>query len=247
MIDYNDDMDQNWMRRLENQRAEDRKSQARADQVERIVITLLWAGGLIVLLAAAYWLGTMKRGQATSLMIVIPAASPSPSPTPEPEAESTFGTPQGASIIASTEPPTLRTVQNHPPSSRTVKTVPRSFRALAIRQAGRCKVPVSLALTLVSRESSWNPLAVSSAGAVGLAQVRPYHSGPLLDVRDPETNLSLGFCLLRRHFDRLKGWHLSDSRAWTMALEAYHGGQYRTRTAAITRRYAKDIILGSAQ
>lgn len=117
MIDYNDEIDKNWMRRLEHQRSEDRKAQARADRVERIVMTLLWAFGLTVIVAAEYWLGTMKRGQATSLMIVVPAASPSPSPTPEPEAESTFGTPQGASIIASTEPPTLRTVQNHPPSA----------------------------------------------------------------------------------------------------------------------------------
>lgn len=130
MIDYNDEMEKNWMRRLEHQRAEERKAKAYADRVERIVMTLLWAFGLTALLATAYWLGTMKRLQPVSLTITVPGgavASPTVEATPEPEAESTFGTPQGASIIASTEPPTLRTVQNHPPSSRTVKTVPRSI------------------------------------------------------------------------------------------------------------------------
>lgn len=119
------------------------------------------------------------------------------------------------------------------------------LRQMATDAARLCRVPVALFHALIERESSWRPFVVSSAGAVGLTQIRPYHGSPLLDLFDSATNLSLGACLLRRHFDRLKGWHLDDARAWRMALEAYHGGQYRTRTAEITRRYAAQILRGT--
>ena len=238
MKNYSDDMDQNWQRRLERQRMQDAIDEADRDRTERrvmlairavaLLIFLIIVAGVVFALRVSKEVSVSSRGGLTIIVWAPPASTPK------------------GDILPLTEPLTLRTVQNHPPSARPVKPGPRQFRAIAIRQAGRCRVPVALALRLVGRESSWNPLARSYAGAAGLAQVLPYHSGPLLDVWDPETNLSLGFCLLRRHFDRLKGWNLDDARAWRMALQAYHGGQYRVRTAAITRRYVADI-LGSAQ
>lgn len=120
----------------------------------------------------------------------------------------------------------------------------RHLQTLARNSARNCLVPAALWLRTVARESSWRPYVVSPAGAIGLAQVRPYHGHPLLDLFDPETNLNVGACLLRRHYERLRGWGLDDARAWRGALEAYHGGQYRVRTAAITRRYAAGIMAG---
>lgn len=101
----------------------------------------------------------------------------------------------------------------------------------------KCRVPLRLARALVTRESTWNHLAVSASGAIGLTQVMPFNIHPLLDGFDPQTNLNIGLCLLRRHYDRTGSWRL--------ALHAYHGGQYRTRTGPKTRNYA-DWILSEA-
>ena len=168
--------------------------------------------------------------------------------TPQEEADPLFGTTTDqfeARMIPGNqspqEPPPVKagvTGWNRQPSNRP------ALEVLADRQAKRCLIPTSLFRRLIRAESDWRPFVISSAGAVGLAQVMPYHAGALLDVFDPETNLSLGACLLRRHFERLKGWHLSDARAWRMALEAYNQGPFRTRTAKITRQYAAGILEG---
>lgn len=115
------------------------------------------------------------------------------------------------------------------------------LRALATNAAGLCGVPVALFHALIERESSWRPDVVSSAGAVGLAQVKPSTArgvSPGLDVRDPWQNLLAGACYLRQQYDRFG--------TWRKALHAYRLGPNAlvTRTA---REYATDIITGSAQ
>lgn len=111
-----------------------------------------------------------------------------------------------------------------------------TLRELTFRAAEKCRVPARLLFSLVRRESGFDVAALSSSGAVGLTQVKPYHAYWPLDVWDPETNLNLGACLLRRHYDRMHSWEL--------ALHAYHGGQYRLTTSKKTREYAREVLGG---
>jgi soluble lytic murein transglycosylase len=102
-----------------------------------------------------------------------------------------------------------------------------AWRPQAERAAGEAGVPADLLLALVATESSGRPGAVSSAGAVGLAQVLPATArgeaarlgwrDPLsLDLHDPEVNLRLGAAYLADQRDTF-----GDD---ALALAAYHSG-----------------------
>jgi soluble lytic murein transglycosylase-like protein len=67
-----------------------------------------------------------------------------------------------------------------------------------------------------------------------------FHSHPLLDIDDPETNLSIGCAYLRRLIDG-RGGNVR------LALRDYVAGPNRKETTNETRDYANDIIYGSAQ
>lgn len=129
MIDYRDDMDRNWMMRLENQRLDDARMRRENDRRERTVLALVVVLALLVvvgLMAAMY----AFRGQASTLTIIVPDSTPTP--TPEETAEPTlFGTVPDAleaRMLQATEPPKLRTAPNHPPSARPVEPGPRFYR-----------------------------------------------------------------------------------------------------------------------
>lgn len=78
-------------------------------------------------------------------------------------------------------------------------------------------VPEDLFLRLVQQESGWNPVAVSSKGATGLAQLMPGTAETLgVDISDPEENLHGGARYLRMMFDKFGTWEL--------ALAAYNAG-----------------------
>lgn len=78
-------------------------------------------------------------------------------------------------------------------------------------------VPEDLFLRLVQQESGWNPVAVSSKGATGLAQLMPGTADKLgVDIADPEENLDGGARYLRMMYDRFGTWEL--------ALAAYNAG-----------------------
>jgi soluble lytic murein transglycosylase-like protein len=78
-------------------------------------------------------------------------------------------------------------------------------------------VPEDLFLRLVQQESGWNPVAVSSKGATGLAQLMPGTANKLgVDIDDPEQNLDGGARYLRMMFDKFGTWKL--------ALAAYNAG-----------------------
>ena len=90
---------------------------------------------------------------------------------------------------------------------------------LAVAKAAALKhnVPEDLFLRLVQQESGWNPGAVSSAGATGLAQLMPSTADRLgVDIDDPAQNLEGGARYLRQMYDKFGTWKL--------ALAAYNAG-----------------------
>ena len=111
-----------------------------------------------------------------------------------------------------------------PPSTRRDAAIPawrggyrgpwlEPARAAARRHA----VPEDLFLRLVQRESAWNPTAVSTKGAVGLAQLMPGTAALLrVDIHSPDQNLEGGARYLRMMYDRFGSWRL--------ALAAYNAG-----------------------
>lgn len=91
------------------------------------------------------------------------------------------------------------------------------FLEMARAAARRNDVPVDLFLRLVQQESAWNPNAVSSAGAIGLAQLMPQTARYLrVNPRDPYQNLDGGARYLREQYETF--------RSWRLALAAYNAG-----------------------
>ena len=106
-----------------------------------------------------------------------------------------------------------------------VSTPPRAVRtgvntsdyATAIQVADRNGIPQALFLELISQESAWNRSAISSAGAIGLAQLMPGTAQDLrVDPHDPVQNLEGGARYLRDQFLTFGTWEL--------ALAAYNAG-----------------------
>jgi soluble lytic murein transglycosylase-like protein len=91
------------------------------------------------------------------------------------------------------------------------------YRALAAQIAEQEGVDPSLFTRLVQQESRFKPNAVSSAGAMGLAQLMPGTARDLgVDPNDPVQNLTGGARYLRQQMDKFK-----DPR---LALAAYNAG-----------------------
>jgi len=114
------------------------------------------------------------------------------------------------------------------------------LRSLATSAAHLCGVPVRLFHSLIARESSWNPRARSSSGALGLGQLMPAAAKEMgvEDRLDPWQNALGAACFLRKQYDR--------AGSWRKALLSYHGGPNRVRTSQASHDYAQDIIEGSA-
>ncbi len=118
--------------------------------------------------------------------------------------------------------------------------------------ASRAGLDPNLAATVMQIESCGNPSARSSAGALGLFQVMPYHFFASDDPYDPATNALRGLAYLARSFQAANG----DPR---LALAGYNGGisvihNAESTWAAETRRYAywgsgiyADAAAGSSQ
>ncbi len=91
------------------------------------------------------------------------------------------------------------------------------FLAVARAAAVRHRIPEDLFLRLVQLESGWNSGAVSTAGAIGLAQLMPGTAQLLgVDPTVPDQNLDGGARYLRQQYDTFGDWRL--------ALAAYNAG-----------------------
>jgi len=91
------------------------------------------------------------------------------------------------------------------------------YRDTAYRIALEEGVDPDLFMRLISAESSFNPNAVSSAGAYGLAQLMPGTAADLgVDPTDPVQNLRGGARYLRQQIDKF-----GDT---SLALAAYNAG-----------------------
>jgi len=116
-----------------------------------------------------------------------------------------------------------------------------AYLAVARAAAQKHGVPEDLFLRLVQQESGWNPVAVSSKGATGLAQLMPGTAEKLgVDISDPEENLDGGARYLRMMFDKFGSWELALAayNAGPGAVEAYNG----IPPYAETENYVKAIL-----
>ena len=90
----------------------------------------------------------------------------------------------------------------------------------ATRIAEKYNLPRDVFLSLVQRESNFDPTATSRRGAVGLTQLMPGTARDLgVDPRDPMANLDAGARYLRQQIDRFGSLPL--------ALAAYNAGPQR--------------------
>lgn len=91
------------------------------------------------------------------------------------------------------------------------------YRAIARSASLRHGVPPAIFESLVTQESGWNPKAVSSAGAIGLAQLMPGTARELgVDPWNPAQNIEGGARYLATQYERFGNWPL--------ALAAYNAG-----------------------
>jgi soluble lytic murein transglycosylase-like protein len=86
-----------------------------------------------------------------------------------------------------------------------------------VRWAAQNGLDPNLAATVMQIESCGLPNALSSAGAMGLFQVMPFHFNAYENAYDPDTNALRGLDYLRRSLDAAGG----DAR---LALAGYNGG-----------------------
>ncbi|WP_298308144.1 lytic transglycosylase domain-containing protein [uncultured Erythrobacter sp.] len=99
------------------------------------------------------------------------------------------------------------------------------YEALIRRAEARNRLPPMLLQALVWQESRFNPMAVSPAGAAGLAQLMPATARELgvTNRHDPAQNIDGGARYLRQMLDQFGKIHL--------ALAAYNAGPGAVRKA----------------
>lgn len=109
------------------------------------------------------------------------------------------------------------------------------WQPLIDQAAAQSGLPPVLIATVIQIESCGDPAALSSAGALGLMQVMPYHFKPEHDPFQPGVNLSVGVNYLRGAFQKAEG-----NIAGTFAgYNGGHGviGRHQASWPAETQRY----------
>jgi hypothetical protein len=105
------------------------------------------------------------------------------------------------------------------------------------------QIPRELASRLVAAESSWNPQAVSPAGAQGLTQMLPgtQRDQGVTNPFDPVQSLRGGFGYLKQQYDRFGDW--------PSAIAAYHAGPANFAKGKIgpaTHEYVGKVMQGGS-
>lgn len=90
-----------------------------------------------------------------------------------------------------------------------------SLKTYAEQQANAYGIPPDIFLNLITTESNWNPNAVSSTGAQGIAQLEP-STAPNINRFDPMASIQFAAQLLSSYFKKYGDWG--------MALAAYNAG-----------------------
>lgn len=85
------------------------------------------------------------------------------------------------------------------------------------RWAAATSLPPDLIAIVMQVESCGDPLARSSAGAMGIFQVMPFHFGSHDNPYDPETNAQRGLAYLAKGYERSQG-------RIDLTLAGYNGG-----------------------
>lgn len=96
-----------------------------------------------------------------------------------------------------------------------------------MRWSAATGLPPDLIAVVLQIESCGDPLARSSAGAMGIFQVMPFHFGSDDDPFDPEVNARRGLAYLAR------GYAISQEDV-PLTLAGYNGGHSLIETAAST-------------
>ncbi|WP_273036842.1 transglycosylase SLT domain-containing protein [Schwartzia succinivorans] len=114
------------------------------------------------------------------------------------------------------------------------------YVALAKEAAARYKVPENIFLAQIQLESNWNPRAVSSAGALGIAQFMPETAaGWGIDPFDVEQALDASAHYMSNLYEVFGDWNY--------ALAAYNGGQYSIDKNEPLPGWAMDYVKGVHQ
>lgn len=96
------------------------------------------------------------------------------------------------------------------------------YRSAATEAANRYGIPSDIFLRQIGAESSWNPNALSGAGAQGLGQLMPGTAAELgVDPSDPLQNLDGAARYLKQQYDQFGDWGT--------ALAAYNAGPGNVR------------------
>jgi soluble lytic murein transglycosylase-like protein len=103
-------------------------------------------------------------------------------------------------------------------AQNTARPVPDAIADLARRAGARSALDPALIEAVIANESSYDPHALSAAGAQGLMQLMPSTAAALgVDPTDPAQNVAGGARYLRSLFDRFGG-------NLPQALAAYNAG-----------------------
>lgn len=107
----------------------------------------------------------------------------------------------------------------------TVQKCAAQWGDLARKHSARTGVPVAWILGIMTAESAGNAAAVSSAGAIGLMQIMPFHAKGR-NLRDPDTNIGVACDLLADM--RKRGLDLVESAScYNAGPDAKTGGPKR--------------------
>ncbi len=99
----------------------------------------------------------------------------------------------------------------------------RLLAATTLREADRFGLDARLVVALIAVESSWQPAAISPAGARGLGQLMPGTATELgVDPSDPSANVRGTARYLRMLLDRYRGFPMQPR--FERAIAAYNAG-----------------------